>query len=63
MLSRYWAMTASKPGNQIGGLTMDVAFDRLRRHARSHNLLLVDVARGIVTERGFAREVLSIKVR
>jgi hypothetical protein len=56
-------MTASKPGNQIGGLTMDVAFDRLRRHARSHNLLLVDVARGIVTERGFAREVLSIKVR
>lgn len=56
-------MTASKPGTQIGGLTMDVAFDRLRRHARSHNLLLVDVARGIVTERGFAREVLSVKVR
>jgi AmiR/NasT family two-component response regulator len=48
---------------QIGGLTMDVAFDRLRRHARSHNLLLVEVARRIVTKRGVAREVLGIKVR
>ena len=42
---------------------MNVAFDRLRRHARGHNLRLTEVARQIVTERGFAREVLSIKVR
>jgi transcriptional regulator with GAF, ATPase, and Fis domain len=29
-------------------LTMDVAFDRLRRHARSHNLKLTDVALAVV---------------
>jgi AmiR/NasT family two-component response regulator len=48
---------------QVGGLTMDIAFDRLRRHACSHNLLLVEVARRIVTERGFAPRVLSIRTR
>jgi GAF domain-containing protein len=47
---------------QTGGLTMDVAFDRLRRHARSHNLLLGEVARRVVAKRGFAHEVLSIKI-
>ena len=31
-----------------GGLTMDDAFQVLRRHARDHNLRLHDVARGIV---------------
>ena len=44
---------------QTGGLTMETAFDRLRHHARSHNLLLVDVARRVVTERGFARQILT----
>ena len=48
---------------QVGGLTMDVAFDRIRRYARSHNLLLVEVARRIVTERTFARQVISIRTR
>jgi GAF domain-containing protein len=31
-----------------GDLTMDVAFDRLRRHARNHNLRLSEVAREVV---------------
>jgi GAF domain-containing protein len=44
---------------QTGGLTMETAFGRLRHHARSHNLLLVDVARRVVTERGFARQILT----
>ena len=43
---------------QPGGC-MDEAFDRLRRHARSHNLLLGDVARRVVTDRGFARQILT----
>ncbi len=30
------------------GLDMGHAFDRLRGHARSHNLLLADVARGVI---------------
>jgi GAF domain-containing protein len=47
---------------QTGGLTMEAAFDRLRRHARGHNLLLGEVARRVVAERGFAHEVLSIKI-
>jgi AmiR/NasT family two-component response regulator len=29
-------------------VTMDEAFDRLRRHARSHNLLLSDVAEHVI---------------
>jgi GAF domain-containing protein len=44
---------------QTGGLTMETAFGRMRHHARSHNLLLVDVARRVVTERGFARQILT----
>jgi GAF domain-containing protein len=48
---------------QVGGLTMDVAFDRLRRYGRSHNLLLVEVARRIVTEPTFALQVLSTRTR
>jgi GAF domain-containing protein len=48
---------------QTGGLAMDVAFDRLRRYARGHNQLLGDVARRVVTKRGFARQILSIKLR
>jgi GAF domain-containing protein len=46
---------------QTGGLSMVVAFDRLRGHARRHNLLLGDVARRVVTERGFARHVLGVR--
>jgi GAF domain-containing protein len=30
------------------GVDMGQAFDRLRRHARNHNLLLADVARGVI---------------
>jgi transcriptional regulator with GAF, ATPase, and Fis domain len=48
---------------QTGGLTMDAAFDRLRRHARSHNLLLGGVARRVVTEPDFAHQILSVKTR
>ena len=44
---------------QSGDLTMDTAFDRLRRHARGHNLLLGDVARRVVTDRGFADQILA----
>lgn len=32
---------------QSGNLTRDTAFDRLRRHARSRDLLLGDVARQV----------------
>jgi GAF domain-containing protein len=45
---------------QYGDLTMDAAFDRLRRYARSRNLLLGDVARAIVTDRGFAQQILAV---
>ena len=48
---------------QLGNLPMDVAFERLRRHARRHNTLLGDVARRAVTDRGFARQLLGVGVR
>jgi GAF domain-containing protein len=48
---------------QQGTLTMDTAFDRLRRNARGHNLLLGEVARRVVADRGFARQVLAVPVR
>ena len=44
---------------QSGDLTMQAAFDRLRGHARGHNLLLGDVARRVVTDRGFTRQLLA----
>ena len=40
-----------------GGLTMEVAFERLRQHARHQRLRLSDVARRVVTERDFARQL------
>jgi len=43
---------------QHGNLTMHVAFDRLRRYARSHNLRLTEVARQIV-ETDLAADVLN----
>jgi GAF domain-containing protein len=48
---------------QSGNLTMETAFDRLRRYSRGHNLLLGDVARRVVTDRDFGRQVLAIPVR
>jgi hypothetical protein len=39
------------------------AFDRLRRYSRGHDLLLGEVARRVITERGFARPVLALPVR
>jgi GAF domain-containing protein len=47
---------------QSGNLTMKTSFDRLRGYARGHNQLLGDVARRVVTEREFARELLGLPV-
>ncbi|RZT86785.1 GAF domain-containing protein [Pseudonocardia sediminis] len=44
---------------QSGSLTMDTAFDRLRRHARDNNRRLSDVARGIVEGTVDTGEVLA----
>jgi hypothetical protein len=43
---------------QRGDLSMDAAFDRLRRYARDHNLRLSEVARQVV-ETGLAADVLA----
>ena len=42
---------------------MATAFDRLRRYSRGHNLLLGEVARRVIAERDFARQVLARPVR
>lgn len=42
-----------------GNLTMDAAFDRLRRYARTHHTRLSEVARQVV-ESGLATNVLSV---
>jgi GAF domain-containing protein len=47
---------------QYGNLTVATAFDRLRRYSRGHNLLLAGVARRVVTEQHFARQVLATPV-
>ena len=47
---------------QLGNVPMDVAFDHLRRFARSHNTLLGEVARQVVTDRTFARRLLAVAV-
>jgi GAF domain-containing protein len=47
---------------QLGNLPMDTAFERLRRHARGHRVLLGDVARRVVADRDFARVILTVKV-
>lgn len=41
-----------------GGLSMEAAFDRLRRHARHHNLRLSDVARNVV-DTDLATQILA----
>ena len=48
---------------QSGQVTMETAFNRLRRYSRGHNLLLGEVARRVVTEPDFARQVLAVPVR
>jgi GAF domain-containing protein len=48
---------------QLGTVPMDVAFEHLRRHARRNRSLLGDVARRVVTDREFARHLLSTHVR
>jgi GAF domain-containing protein len=47
---------------QLGSVPMDVAFEHLRRYARRNNTLLGDVARRVVTDRAFARHILSVRV-
>ena len=47
---------------QLGNVPMDIAFEHLRRFSRRNNMLLGEVARHVVTERGFARQILSISV-
>jgi GAF domain-containing protein len=46
-----------------GPLTMDTAFDRMRRYSRGHNLLLGEVARRVIADRDFARQVIAVPVR
>jgi len=48
---------------QLGTVPMEVAFDHLRRHARRNRSLLGDVARRVVTDREFARHLLSTPAR
>ena len=47
---------------QLGNVPMDVAFEHLRRFARSQNTLLGEVARHVVTDRSFARRLLAVAV-
>ncbi|HEX5349507.1 MAG TPA: ANTAR domain-containing protein [Pseudonocardiaceae bacterium] len=44
---------------QQGTLSMNAAFDRLRRYARNHNALLSEVARQVV-ETDLATDVLAL---
>ena len=48
---------------QLGDVPMDVAFDRLRRYARSHSILLSAVAGQVVADRDLARRILAVEVR
>ena len=47
---------------QMGNLTMEDAFEHLRHYSRSHHLRLSELARHVVTERGFAAEVLRTRI-
>jgi AmiR/NasT family two-component response regulator len=44
--------------SQRGGLSMDVAFDRLRRYSRDHGLKLSEVARQVI-DTDLAADVLA----
>jgi GAF domain-containing protein len=48
---------------QLGNVPMETAFEHLRHYARNRNTLLGNVARRIVADRAFARQVLSVRVR
>lgn len=48
---------------QSGGVTMEVAFEHLRRHSRHHGVLLGEVARRVVADRGFVAQLLADPVR
>ncbi len=48
---------------QLGTVPMDVAFERMRRYARSHNTRLGDIARRVVADRDFAVLILAVRVR
>lgn len=45
-----------------GKVTMDVAFDRLRSHARSNNLRLSELAHRVVEDRAPAEQILREKI-
>ncbi len=47
---------------QLGTVPMDVAFERMRRYARSHNTPLGDIARRVVADRDFAVLILAVMV-
>jgi len=48
---------------QLGNVSMDVAFERLRRYARSHHILLGDTARHVVADRAFAHRIAAATAR
>ena len=48
---------------QLGNVPMDVAFERLRRYARSHNTLLGATARQVVGDRAFAHRISATGAR
>jgi hypothetical protein len=48
---------------QLGNVPMNVAFERLRRYARSHNTLLGDTARQVVADRTFAHRISAAGAR
>jgi len=58
LLSRVIIEQAKGVLTEKGNLSMDAAFDRLRRYARNHNLRLSDVARQVV-ETDIADEVVA----
>ena len=47
---------------QLGNIPMDASFERLRRYARSHNMLLGNVARRVVADRNFAQAIVAVRV-
>ena len=46
---------------ELGGVPMDVAFERLRRYARSTDTPLREVAGRVVADRAFARRILGVR--
>jgi len=46
---------------QYGGLELAAAFDELRRHARSHNVKLADLARRVVDKDVDLAEIIAAR--